>query len=202
VAAISLVALTAAVISVVHGCASPPSEPDDACAIFREKRRWYDAAVRSRERWGVPESVQLAIIYQESSFRAHARPPRRRILWIFPGPRPSSAYGYGQVVNETWEIYKRDAGRPGAERDDFDDAADFIGWYAARSQLRTGVRRDDAYGLYLVYHEGPGGYLRRTHQAKRWLIGTAKQVSLRATRYERQLSGCRESLNRPWWRIL
>ena len=69
----------------------PPSEADDLCSIFEEKRSWHRSAKRSFEAWGISEAVQLAIIHQESSFRANARPPRRKVLWIFPGPRISSA---------------------------------------------------------------------------------------------------------------
>ncbi len=80
------------------GCStSPPRNPDDICDILSEKRSWYRSARRSFERWGMLESVQLAVIHQESRFEAGARPARRKILWIFPGPRLSSANGYGQV---------------------------------------------------------------------------------------------------------
>jgi len=174
----------------------PPEEPDDLCAIFEEKRGWYRAALRSFERWKVPEAVQLAIIHQESSFRALARPPRRRILWIFPGPRPSSAYGYGQVVDPTWKLYQR-AGRAGASRSDFGDVSDFIGWYASWIERRTGVPKSDAAQLYLAYHEGPEGYRRGNHRSKPWLVKVSQKVASRAARYQAQYEGCRESLARP-----
>ncbi|MEN8184095.1 MAG: transglycosylase SLT domain-containing protein [Myxococcota bacterium] len=181
------------------GCASPPHNPDDACAIFSEKRSWYRAAKRSTERWGVPEAVQLAIIHQESSFRSDARPPRTRILWIFPGPRPSSAYGYGQVLDETWARYQRATGNGGADRDDFGDVADFIGWYGQHIHRRTGIAKDDASKLYLAYHEGPGGYLRGTHKSKRWLLSAARQVDSRAMLYRVQVGSCRKRLERRWY---
>jgi len=49
----------------------------------------------------------MAIIRQESSFQADAQPPRSRILWIIPGPRPSSAYGYSQALDGTWDWYRQ-----------------------------------------------------------------------------------------------
>ena len=178
----------------------PPRNPDDLCAIFEQKRAWYRGARQAAERWGVPEAVQLAIIYQESSFRGAARPPRRRILWVLPGPRPSSAYGYGQVVDSTWDRYRRSSGRRGASRRDFGDVADFIGWYARRIHERTGIAPNDARSLYLAYHEGPGGYSRGTHLSKSALLLTAKRVGLRAGRYQRQYGRCREALARyRWW---
>ena len=116
-------------VAVVSGCAtSPPSRVDDICHIFREKDDWYDASADASEKWGSPIGTLMAIIHQESRFRATAKPPRRKILWIIPGPRPSSSYGYTQALVETWETYERDAGNYGADRDDFADAVDFVGW--------------------------------------------------------------------------
>lgn len=195
-------ALVLALLAVLPlSCATaPPAEPEDVCAIFSEKRGWLRDAQASRERWGVPESVQLALIHQESSFRADARPPRRRYLWVIPGPRSSSAYGYGQVIDSTWRAYLRSSGKSGADRDDFGDVSDFIGWYASYTRPRTGVAPTNAHDLYLVYHEGAGGYTRGTHLTKPWLLGVAKKVEARARRYERQYAGCRDRLERNgWW---
>jgi len=174
----------------------PPSNADDICSIFDEKRSWYRAARQSSERWGVPESVQLAIIFQESSFRATARPPRSRILWVLPGPRLSSAYGYGQVVDPTWDRYVRATGNRRAARHDFSDVADFIGWYGHSIHRRTGIAKHDAGNLYLAYHEGPGGFEKGTHADKPWLKKVARSVDHRAGSYAQQYAGCRESLAR------
>jgi hypothetical protein len=177
------------------GCVtSPPSEPDDLCSIFGEKRSWFRSAERSYDRWGVPASVQLAIIHQESSFRATARPPRGRFLWIFPGSRPSSAYGYGQVIDETWRRYEDRAGRPGADRDDFGDVSDFIGWYGDHIHHQTGIQKHEAGRLYMAYHEGPAGFRRGSHQGKQWLQRVARKVDSRAARYQGQYDVCRERL--------
>ncbi len=180
-------------------CGGPPKRPQDLCAIFDEKHSWYKAAKRSRERWGVPEPVLIAVIYQESSFRADVRPPRRRYLWVIPGPRPSSAYGYGQVVDETWKSYRKTRGGWGAERDDFADVADFIGWYGDVIREETGIALDDAYRFYLAYHEGPRGYAGGTHRSKPELLATARAVDERAERYAEQYEGCRKRLARRWF---
>jgi len=174
----------------------PPSQADDLCSIFEEKSSWYRSAKRSFERWGIPESVQLSIIHQESSFRAHARPPRRRVLWIFPGPRSSSAYGYGQVIDPTWESYQRDTGELGASRSKFADVSQFIGWYGDRIHRTTGIEKSDARQLYIAYHEGPNGYRNGSHGEKEWLHRVADRVADRAMQYRRQYDGCRERLDR------
>ncbi len=195
--ALALCALTAA--GSLLACASPPRKSDDLCDIFTARRSWYKAARRSYDRWGVPESVQLAVIKQESSFRARAKPKRKKVLWIFPGPRPSSAYGYGQVLDGTWDLYRKSTGRRGADRHDFGDVTDFIGWYGHHIHQRTGVAKNDPYGLYLAYHEGAGGYLRASYTQKPQLQGVARSVDRQAKRYQAQYATCREDLARPWY---
>ncbi len=138
----------------------------------------------------------MAVIYQESSFRARARPPRRKFLWILPGRRLSSAYGYAQVLDGTWQQFVRDADRPDAARYRFDDVAHFVGWYGTEIERLTGIDRDDPYRLYLAYHEGPGGYRRGSHKKKQWLLKVARKVESRAHRYQRQYDDCKDRL---WW---
>jgi len=80
------------------GCvSSPPDDVDNVCEIFREKSGWYKDAKKSRARWDVPISVMMAIMHQESRFVATAKPPRKKIWGVIPGPRPSDAYGYSQA---------------------------------------------------------------------------------------------------------
>ena len=119
-------------------------------------------------------------------------------ICILPGPRPTSAFGYGQVLDGTWRDYQRSTQRPGADRDDFGDVTDFIGWYADGVRRRTGIAKDDAYRLYLAYHEGPEGYARGTHNKKAWLLRVARRVETRAATYQRQYDGCRDDLAK-WW---
>jgi hypothetical protein len=185
-----------ALIGVLAGCSAtkPPQQMDDACEIFREKKGWYRKASEARERWGTPISMQLAFMRHESAFDGKARPPRKRHFFgLFPGKRPSTARGYAQALDSTWEEYRRETGRR-ASRHDFGDAADFIGWYNARSARITGLSRQDTYRLYLAYHEGPYGYRRGTYRNKKWLLETAGRVERRAQRYREQLSRCEKDL--------
>ena len=184
-------------------CATaPPRNVNDACAIFSEKDGWFADTKAASRRWGVPIPVLLAIVRQESAFEADAQPPRTRILWIIPGPRPSSAYGYSQALDGTWEKYIQATGNDGADRDEFVDAMDFVGWYVNQTWWRNGVSKNDAYRQYLAYHEGQNAFANGSYQNKPWLMEAARQVSRQANRYRAQLSQCQqqfESSGKSWW---
>lgn len=168
----------------------PPKNTDNLCAVFREKEAWYWDAHHVYRRWGVPVPVLMAIMRQESHFVADAKPPRRWLLGIIPWFRPSSAYGYAQALDGTWDDYQASIGDWGRGRDDFADATDFIGWYSHISHNRLGIAKSDVKNLYFAYHEGHAGYRRKNHLKKRWLRQVAKQVDRQAKIFQKQLSVC------------
>ncbi|MEL6196824.1 MAG: transglycosylase SLT domain-containing protein [Pseudomonadota bacterium] len=167
----------------------PPAAQDDICAIFAERPAWRDATVAAAARWGAPVSVQMAIMWRESNFRAEARPPQTYTLGI-PTGRLSSAYGYSQAIDGTWDWYREESGNRDAARNDFQDAADFVGWYMAKSYAKVGLPMYDAYSQYLAYHEGHTGFRRGSYHAKEWLQRAAGQVAYQARRYDEQLQTC------------
>ncbi len=181
-------------------CATrPPSSMDNVCEIFREKSGWHRDAQKASEKWGIPIPVMMATIHQESRFLGNAKPPRKKLLGFLPGPRPSSAYGYAQALDETWDYYLKQTSQSRKDRDDFGDSVHFIGWYYKQSTIRNKINPNDAYNLYLSYHEGHGGFSRKTYEKKPWLINVAKKVSSRSQMYATQYEGCKKSLQRPWW---
>lgn len=185
---------------ILVGCASsPPQQTNNVCSVFDEKNGWYKDAKKASKRWGIPIAVNMAFVDQESRFVAKAKPPRTKVLWVFPGPRKSSAYGYAQAKDETWDWYKDKSGHRGADRNDFDDAIDFVAWYNHVSVKSLGIAKNDAYRLYLAYHEGHGGFKRRTYKKKAWLVDVAKKVSRQAASYQAQLNGCEDRLQSSWW---
>ncbi len=187
-------------LMVLGGCNTrPPSDLENICKIFREKSGWHKAAKKSSEKWGIPIHVMMATIYQESRFVGNARPPRKKLLGFLPGPRPSSAYGYAQVLDETWDYYQKQTGQWGKDRDNFKHAIDFIGWYYKQSRVRNKLSAWDAKNLYLTYHEGHGGYSRGTYKKKPWLVKVSQKVAANASRYSTQYQGCKKALERPWW---
>lgn len=168
----------------------PPKNTDNVCAIFKEKEQWYDDAKQAEQRWGVPVAVLMAIMHQESHFVADAKPPRTWLLGFIPWFRPSSAYGYAQALDGTWDNYLDTAGSFGADRDDFADAVDFIGWYNHNSHTKLGISMQDAKLLYFAYYEGIEGYNNKNHFKKTDLQKTADKVAYRAKLFQTQLSHC------------
>ncbi|MCF6457124.1 hypothetical protein [Pseudoalteromonas sp. MMG024] len=181
------------------GCATPPPQnPNNLCDIFFEHRDWYFDAKDAQEKWGSPKHLLMSMMFQESSFKHNAAPPMEYFLGFIPTGRASSAYGYSQAKTPTWNDYVSKSGNSGADRDDFADAIDFMGWFVYNTHKINGVSKWDAYGQYLNYHEGWGGYRRGTYKKKAWLMKTAKKVKVRTGNYGVQLKKCEEDLNKNW----
>ena len=168
-----------------------PRELDDACAITRERPQYLRAMKAVERRWGIPVHVLMATIYQESKFIGNARTPHTFALGVIPMGRQSTAYGYSQALNGTWEEYQASAGGRRAKRDDIADATDFMGWYMDESARSLGISKNDAEAQYLAYHEGRTGYASESHLGKPWLVEVAAAVGARAELYRDQLAYCR-----------
>ena len=166
-----------------------PRELDNACAIIRERPQYLRAMKAAERKWGVPVHVQMASIHQESKFIGNAQTPHRWALGVIPMGRQSTAYGYSQALDGTWEEYlEAQGGR--RKRDQIDDATDFMGWYMSETERRLGIPRDDAENQYLAYHEGRSGYSKQSYLAKPWLVDVAKRVGARSEMYRVQLESC------------
>ncbi|WP_253913383.1 lytic transglycosylase [Pseudoruegeria sp. HB172150] len=190
VAAILAAAALAGCSSSSDKIAPPPADPENACAVLLERPHYYKALTASRDRWGVPMNVQMAMIFQESTFRSNIRPPRGKSFGFFPGERPSSAYGYAQALDGAWGDYLKGPARNGATRDNIFDATDFMGWYVSEANASLGISNSDAKRSYLAYHEGRTGYRRGSHKKKSWLLQVSDGVAARAAKYDDQLTAC------------
>tara|TARA_A100001015_G_C14950324_1_gene696465 strand:- start:357 stop:1004 length:648 start_codon:yes stop_codon:yes gene_type:complete len=196
-----VIALLALTFLSWQGLKAPP-EQNNICRLFSSHPAWYWAAQDSQRKWGIPISEQMAFIEKESHFRAAAAPGHRRLLGFIPWSRASSASGYMQALDSTWQMYLHNTHQTRASRSDFSNATDFIGWYLHFLDVRYGVRADDVYHNYLLYHEGPGGYLHRSYLRQPWLMLYAKRVERQARRYHAQLLFCGRRLpKKPWWRF-
>ncbi|MBV7408813.1 transglycosylase SLT domain-containing protein [Maritimibacter sp. DP1N21-5] len=169
---------------------SAPRDLDNACSITDERPKYLRAMQATERKWGVPVPVQMAIIYQESKFIGNNRTPMKYVLGIIPMGRQSSAYGYAQALDGTWEEYQKEEGGRSSKRDKIQHATDFMGWYMTQTTKETGVPVTDAKNQYLAYHEGRAGYKRGSHNSKAWLLRVSDEVQARAINYDIQLRSC------------
>ena len=183
-------------ICFIQACATtPPESPDNICKIFKEKKSWYKAAIQAEKRWKIPPYVLMSFVFQESSYRANAKPEREKLLGFIPWFRPSSAKGYSQALTNTWDDYMDETGNSRAKRNNFKDSTDFIGWYASKGYYQ-GFEKTDARSLYLAYHDGYGGFKKKTYRKKQWLIAVSDRVQARSSMYQQQYWGCAEDLKK------
>lgn len=170
-------------ILLLSGCSSfentSTSTPSDACSILSQNKDWFKASKKAASKWGVPISVQLSVIKYESSFRHDADAPT------------SSAFGYAQALDGTFEEYKKDTNNVGAKRSSYYDATDFIGWYFNESTRAIGHSAYDAETFYLAYHDGIGGYKKGTHLKKGWLLKKAELAQKTANTFRLQINKCK-----------
>ena len=61
------------------------------------------------------------------------------------------------------------------------------------------ISKWDAKNQYLAYHEGHGGFKRKTYNSKPWLVKVAYKVEKNAKKYGAQLKTCEDELNSGWW---
>ncbi len=173
-----------------RGNPNAPNSLDDACAITDQRRNFLPAFKEAQSEYGVPVAVLMSMMWQESKFKATARTPHQYALGVIPVGRQSSAYGFAQVLNGTWEEYQQITGRWRARRDNIHDAAQFMGWYMAQSNKELGLAMNDTRNQYLAYHDGRTGYRRGTWRRKGWLVNIANGLQDRAVMYHLQLQRC------------
>ena len=151
------------------------------CNVIEKHPGWYHAAKVSQRKWGVPVAVQMAIIHQESHFKADAKNPT------------STAFGYAQAVNEIWHTYKEHVSQVSdtkQKRNVFADATNFIGWYAHSMKKQIHISPKNAFDLYLAYHDGGGGYVTDLHKPHVPTRLLADEVQSVASEYRSQLASC------------
>ncbi|TCR83863.1 hypothetical protein [Rhizobium sp. BK376] len=181
-------------LALLAGCATAPHQTRNVCAIFDQRDGWFNnwrrAAENTQREYGVPVPILMATVYAESGFSPYARPPRTKLLGFIPWTRPSTAYGYSQALDGTWDKYQRETGHWGARRSNFVDAIDFIGWYHEQSHLQNGIALNDAYSLYIAYYVGPKAYAQGSWRGNASLQATARRVAGMAALYANQLPEC------------
>ncbi len=182
------------VFFLLTACSSIPSNTSNSCKIFDERYLWYKHTKKVEQKWGTPIYIQLAIIKMESDFDWLAKPPRQKIFKVIPFKRPSSSFGYSQAVKGTWEQYKKETGNKLASRARFKDSVDFIGWYTNKTETILKISKKNAFKQYLAYHEGWGNF--KHYKKNKKVIKLAKKVENQSNIYKKQLSNCKNFLNK------
>jgi hypothetical protein len=185
--------LAVVMLAVLAGCATAPKQTRNICAVFDQRdglfTSWQRSAEKAEKKYGVPVPILMATMYTESGFQPNARPPRTKLFGFIPWKRQSTAYGYSQALNGTWDHYQSATGNWSARRTNFSDAIDFIGWYHWQNSQTTGIQLNDAYSLYLAYYSGPKGYMRGDWRSNAQLQKTAQRFAGMAASYQQQLQG-------------
>ncbi len=166
---------------------------DNICKVIDSHYTWKSSLVRAQDAYGISPGLVLSVILHESSFKAKARPPAEKYLG-FISWQSATAYGYAQVKNETWKWYKSHNPGPFQSRTSFVDSVNFIGWYYKVFQQRlvkeSYTQESTDADFYLAYHEGMGGFVRKTYLQKQWLMTKAGKVSELTNSYNKQLLKC------------
>ena len=175
-------------------CSSVPKNTNNSCTIFEDRYLWYKHTKKVEEKWGIPVYIQLAFIKKESDFNFLARPPRHKLFKVIPYKRKSSSFGYSQAIKSSWNLYRKETGNKLALRTSFRSSVDFVGWYLNKSHKILKIPKNDAYKLYLSYYLGWSDY--KNYSKDKKAIIYAKSVKDIASKYRKQLTTCRDQLNR------
>lgn len=166
---------------------------EDACIIVKKNPDWLKAMYRTQLVYNIPISTQLAFVKHESNFKRKARPLNKNRKSIFDKKYASTAYGYAQALDGTWKEYQTTFNNKRLKRTNYGHSVDFIGWYNNR-HIKAGMNPNNISHLYLAYHEGLGGYRKKTYNKKPWLVNYSKAVEMSAQKYHRQLNLCKPEI--------
>ena len=161
-----------------------------ACSLIESKRSWKRAVIKTERKWGISPGMQLSFILTESNFRPRAKTQKTYFLGFVPTGRLSSAFGYAQAIDSTWETYQKSSGNRFSSRTNFADSVDFVGWYTNETTKKLKIKKSDVVNQYLAYHQGHRGYLRGAFKKKPNLIQAAKRTEENALKYDNQLKRC------------
>lgn len=183
-----------AALAGLSSCASSPNRINNMCAVFDQNdgyvTNWRRSARAVETKYGIPVPVLMATIRKESGFKHNARPPRTYYLGFIPGKRASSAFGYSQALDGTWDQYRKETGSWAARRNNFADAVDFVGWYHQKTVDTFGVKPGDTYNLYLAYYSGWGAYGKGSWRSNASIMKYAQATAKMAVDYDAQLQTC------------
>ena len=178
---------------VLNSCSLPTRVPasyqKNFCKMMEANSGWFRQLMKVRKKTESHPWVVMAIIHQESRFDPHAVPKGTKRA---NEESHQGAYGYAQAIKTTWDAFRKQTGNLDAERSNFKDATEFIGWYNDISHNQLGIDLRNTHDLYLAYHEGHGGFSQKTYRkpSNKWVVAVAKKVAKQSERYRKQFRGC------------
>lgn len=114
---------------------------------------WNDVADAAAKTYGVSKGAMFAFIDFESKFNPDAKNGK------------SSASGLGQFIDGTWREFMREDGfnwfGPDVKQDNPHASLYAVAWYMHKNAKAFGIdpsKPESAYQLYILHHEGAGGY--------------------------------------------
>lgn len=133
---------------------------EKASQRLKEHPDWSKHIEESARKYNIPVSTIVAFIAKESGFNPLSKCSE------------SSARGLAQALDGTWRTYQIKTGQPNADRNNPEDAIEFMAWYC-RDLIKTVNAKIDREGLpqnyklngfdvknlYMSYNQGPTGYL-------------------------------------------
>ena len=134
-----------------------PTSQDNACELLSHKSSWRRAVNATEKKWGYHLRFNWLLLKPNQILEQEQKLPGN-FFRIIPTGRISSAYGYAQALNGTWDWYRKDTGKRSASRTDFSDSSDFIGWYVSQTNKKLKIPKSDVYRQYLAYHQGHAGF--------------------------------------------
>jgi len=177
--------------------------PDQVDAVCESPfTRWYRAADRLHpgSRFIFTTRDKEAWLQSVERWLHRREPPKESSIWFKHRMHHSGRVTFDREVHsDLYDAHHESVMRYFADRDDFGDAIDFVGWYTDLSAKSVGISKWDPYNQYLAYHEGQAGWKRKSYSTKRWLKETARVVDYRAKEWGAQLARCEDELDDGWW---
>ncbi len=148
------------------------------CAELDNNDEWIEATVSTQLKYGAPISLSLALLELPlfDLDKKHVRP--RAADW--------DEY---RIRSESWDASPHEVA----------DAVDFIGWFTQQSVKRNSISWGDVSAHYLALRLGHGDYHRFDKSKFPELNLQAQQVGLRAQRWQRELTACKQQWQNESW---
>lgn len=164
----------------------------DMCAYYARYPKRYKVQKQYEGASGLSMIDVHTLLELESSVTPYAVPwKKQKRFGLTVLKAQSSAYGYAQVLNATWQDYEQSYPGFWLYRSNFYDSIHFAHWY--RNAFHSSLKASTLYEFYLLYHDGPGRYQRGDASS----LSLAKKAHARTNVQRKIWEDCKKSVE---WR--